>query len=434
MSFIIIAAILFSHTMAGYPFIVNLQKDRMPNTAHFAVISVILYYDFGLIIETMGLSIGNPYFIPFFDAKPSIVFSAFMLIASAPWLFLAGSKFTNKDNGQNFSHQFSDLKLSTKSLFYAVIVAISVGTSIIGISEIFQSDALWGSREAITAKWGPFILFFYLPLYFLAFYTRQSDSDSQNGLFFSLGLTTATILSTVAIAQRTNMLLPILIIVLFRKKISLQRIGIFVAIAVIVASILLPFFKAQKQESQDVGSNIGILVAETIEVDFYRGGVLVAALERTDPLGTKIMPYPMSGYIYSLLFFFPRELAPFKGWSTSTHFTAIVDKTPVEETKWGFGVGAIEETLLNAGLVLSMPCLFLYGMMMGLLDKASLKVPSLLIPTRLGAIWMCGYESSVMLFAFGSMAGITFLLHLLFVNKRKQNSSEISIIKYRSRD
>jgi hypothetical protein len=354
-------------------------------------------------------------------------------LTAAPWLFLAGSKFTNKDNGQKLANKFSELRPSTKTLFYTVIISISVCASIIGISEIFQSDSLWGSRETITAKWGPFILFFYLPLYFLAFYTRQSDSDSKNGLLFSLGLTLATVLSTVAIAQRTTMLMPILILVLFRKKISLQRIGIFVSIAVIVASILLPFFKGQKQESQDVGSNIGVLIAETIEVDFYRGGVLVSALDKTDPLGAKIMPYPMSGYIYSLLFFLPRDLAPFKGWSTSTIFTAVVDKTPVEETKWGFGVGAIEETLLNVGLILSMPCLFIYGMVMGLMDKASVRVGSLLIPTRLGAIWMCGYESSVLLFAFGSMAGIAFLLHLLFVEKPR-NKSETSIVKYRPHD
>ena len=316
MSFIMIAAILFSHIMAAYPFVSNLQRDRMPNTAHFAVISVILYYDFGLILETLGLMIGNYYFIPFFDEKPFIVFSAFVLLAVSPWLFLAGSRFINKSDGQSLVDKFSELRPSTKKIFYALIISISVCASIIGISEILLSDSLWGSRETVTAKWGPFILFFYLPLYFLAFYTRQSDSESKNGLLFSVALAVATVLSTVAIAQRTNMLLPILILVLFRKKISLQKIVIFVSVAIVVASVLLPFFKAQKQESQDVGSNIGVLIAETIEVDFYRGGVLVSALDKTDLLGTKIMPYPMSGYIYSLLFYAPRDLAPFKGWST----------------------------------------------------------------------------------------------------------------------
>jgi hypothetical protein len=60
-------------------------------------------------------------------------------------------------------------------------------------------------------------------------------------------------------------------------------------------------------------------------------------------------------------------------------------------------------------------------------------MPSLLIPSRLGAIWMCGYESSVLLFAFGSMAGIAFLLHILFVEKPR-DKSETSIIKYRPHD
>jgi hypothetical protein len=429
MSLIIIATIFFSHMMAVYPFVWNLQKDRMPNTANFAVISVILYYDFGLIIETLNLSVGNPYFIPFFDAKSSIVLTAFVLLAAAPWMFLLGSKFTNKQNGQSLVDNFSELTKSKKPVFYAFVITACIALSIIGVNEVLQDSSLWGSRATITEKWGPFVLILYLPLHFLAFYTRQSDSDSRNGLLFSVGLSVATILSTVGIAQRTNMLLPILILVLFRKKISLQKIAIFVITAVLIASALLPFFKWQKQNSQDVSSSIGVLIAETIEVDFYRGGVLISALEKTDLVGTKIMPYAVAGYIYSLLYYVPREIAPFKGWSTSQTFTAIVDKTLVEDTKWAFGVGAIEEILLNIGLVLSMPCLFIYGMIMGVLDRVALRIPSLLIPTRLGAIWLCGYESSVLLFAFGTMALVAFGLHLVFVDKPPIEKAKINLYK-----
>jgi hypothetical protein len=429
MSLIIIATLLFSHAIAAYPFISNLQRDKMPNTSHFAVISVILYYDIGLVIETLGLSVGNEYFIPFFDAKPSIVLSASILMTLAPWMFILGSQLTNKENGRKLSNNFSYLRESTKPLFYAILVLVCIYLSVTGVNEIMQDVSLWGSRDRITEKWGAFVLVLYLPLHFLAFYTRQAESSSKNGLIFSIGLTVATILSTIGIAQRTNMLLPILMLALFRQKISLQKIVISVAILLITASVLLPFFKWQKQDSQDISSSIGVLIAETIETDFYRGGVLVSTLDKTEVVGTKIMPYAMAGYVYSLLYYVPREIAPFKGWSTSQTFTAIVDKTRVEDTKWGFGVGVIEELLLNIGLVLSIPCLFVYGMIMGMIDKASLRVPSLLIPTRLGAIWLCGYESSVLLFIFGTMALVALMLHMLFVQKPTNKDLKIKLYK-----
>lgn len=429
MSLIIIIIIFCSHIFAVRPFVSNLQKDKMPNTAHFAVASVILYYDFGLLLETLGLSVGNTFFIPFFDAKPSIVFLAFILLISAPWLFLLGSKFTSKESSQDLSSNFSYLRASRKNVFYLTIISISVCVAILGISEVFRSDSLWVARGELSATWGPFILILYLPLHFLAFYTRQSDSDSKNGLLLSWGLVLATVLSTVSIAQRTTLLLPILILTLFRKKISLRRIVVFLAVAIIVASSLLPFFKGQKQDSQDISNSIGALIAETIEADFYRGGVLVTALEKSDLLGTKIMPYPMSGYIYSLLFYLPREIAPFKDWSTSQHFTSVVDKTPVEETKWGFGVGVIEELVLNIGVLLAIPFLFIYGMAMGLIDKLSLRVPSLLVPSRLGAIWLCGYESSVLLFTFGTMTLVAVSLHLLFTQKPIVEETQIVLYK-----
>jgi hypothetical protein len=189
------------------------------------------------------------------------------------------------------------------------------------------------------------------------------------------------------------------------------------AVALIAASALLPFFKWQKADDQDVSASIGTLVAETIQTDFYRGNILVTALEKSEVLGTKIMPYPMSGYLYTLLYYVPRNMAPFKGWSTSQTFTSVVDKTPVEETLWAFGVGAIEELLLSIGVVLCLPCLLIYGMGMGLLDNLSSKVPSLLIPSRLAAIWLCGYESSTVMLTFGTMAIINFILHNLFVGR-----------------
>lgn len=426
MNSIVIATILFSHAMAVYPFVSNLRQGKMPNTSQFAVISVIIYYDFGLVLETLGLFAGTPYFIPFFDAKPEIVLEAFVLVTSAPWLFLLGSKFTNKEKSQSLIPDYSDLKASTKISFYLTTILISSYLLYTGFSRILQGNTLWDARSQISDDFGPFVLILYLPLHFLSFYTRQSDSISKRGLLFSIGLSFATIISTLSIAQRTTMILPVMILALFREKISLQKLSIFLIVVVIAASTLLPFFKWQKASSDDISNSIGTLITETVEFDFYRGGTLVSALEKSDLLGTKILPYPMSGYVNALMYPIPRSIAPFKGWSAPRYFTSIIDKTAVEDTNWGFAIGAIEEIALNIGFLLSMPFLFIYGMGMGLLDKASARIPSLLIPTRLAAIWVAGYNFSALLHYFGVMAAVSLVMHLFFVQKPKNKNTQMA--------
>jgi hypothetical protein len=430
---ILIAIILFSHAMAAYPFVSNIQNGKMPSTSQFAVISMILYYDFGLVLESLGLFAGTPYFIPFFNAKPHIVLQAFVLVASAPWLFLLGSRFTNKQKSQGLVTRYSNLKESTKVLFYVLTISISIYLLVTGFARILQGNALWDARTQIGDDFGPFVLILYLPLHFLSFYTRQSDSTSKRGLLFSVGLAFATIISTLSIAQRTTMLLPIMILALFREKISLQKISIFVIVAVIAASTLLPFFKWQKASSDDLSSSFGTLISETVEFDLYRGGTLVSALEKSDLLGTKILPYAMSGYVYALFYYVPRNIAPFKGWSAPRHFTSFIDKTAVEDTNWCFAIGALEEVVLNIGFLLSMPCLFVYGMGMGLLDKASARIPSLLVPSRLAGIWLCGYDLGALLHYFVAMIAVSLVMHLLFVEKstkKKSTNQNIKITSY----
>jgi hypothetical protein len=409
--------------MAARPFLANLQKGRMPNTAHFATISMILYYDLGLILEVTGLYVNNEFFIPFLNKNYWIVFLETFILLLTPWLFLLGSSFTSKENGWELDNSYSQLKKSIKPLFYISIVLISIYFAVTGLSEVITGDPIWVVRERIALQWGPLIILLYLPLHFLAFYTRQSDSITKIGTLLSWGLVLAIILSTLGIGQRTNMLLPMLIMVVFRKKISAKKIVVFLAIAMIAAAALLPFFKWQKADSQDISpASIGILVADTIATDFYRGNVLASTLEKTELIGTKVLPYPMAGYIYCLFYYFPRNIAPFKGWSTSQTLTAEIARTPVEDTFWNFGVGVIEEVMLNFGFLLSVPCLIIYGMGMGLLDKISSRISSLLIPTRLAAIWICGYDLAALVLTFGTMALVAVGMHTIFVRKPVKNS------------
>lgn len=125
----------------------------------------------------------------------------------------------------------------------------------------------------------------------------------------------------------------------------------------------------------------------------------------------------MAGYIYSALFYVPRSIAPFKGRSTADYFTSYIASEPLEGIAWGFAFGAIEEIILNTGFLGFLPGIIIYGLCLGSLDKLSLHIPSLLVATRLGAIWLCGYSSTSILLTFVTMAIVCWICHFLFVEK-----------------
>lgn len=156
------------------------------------------------------------------------------------------------------------------------------------------------------------------------------------------------------------------------------------------------------------------LVQTLVSGDLARGDVLGRAINESELFGSAIFSRPASGYIYSAFFFVPRSIAPFKGTGTAYEFTAQVLSTTSDGMNWGFGIGAIEEASLNVGLIPAGLILTLYGLGMGALDRLSLRFRSLTVPSRLAALWICGYHLPAILLLFGSMAAIGVALDALF--------------------
>ncbi len=200
----------------------------------------------------------------------------------------------------------------------------------------------------------------------------------------------------------------------FRLKLSVTRIVLTAIVGLIAAALLLSSFKWQYNGA---GRGSIELLAQTVADDFARDGVLARALGATSLVGTKVLAYPMAGYVYCALFFVPRSLAPWKGYPTAQCFTGYVVGMAADTTDWGFGVGAIEEILLNGGLLLFIPMMLVYGFAMGLFDRLSRRVPSLMVPTRLGAVWVCGYNLSALMLLFGTMFLVVLALHSTLVTR-----------------
>lgn len=422
MKLIIVLSILASHLLAAYPFYYCLRNNFMPKVSHFACVSVLIFYDVGLFAELFDYNILDPYFTAFFAADHAIQLKTLFVLLLAPWLFRIGSAVTSPRFQFEQERFNSSMGVNKRWLFYFVAISISVAFAVFGFQTFSQGESIWATRTEFASSWGPLIIIFYTPLHLLAFYVRQSDAATFRGKLLCLWLVIATVASTISIGQRTNVLVPILVFFLFRNKITLRKFILFSSITIIVASLLLPLFKWQ----HETGVPAGELIAATISTDVSRASLLTTVVEATATARVhQIVPYPLAGYVYDLFYYIPRSLAPYKGWATADYFTSFITFTPIDQLSWGFAFGAIEEVIINTGYWCFIPGLVIYGLILGLLDRISLIIPSLVVPTRLGAIWLCGYSSSSIFLTFVTMSIVGIICHIIFVNE----STKLNLLK-----
>lgn len=404
MKLLVVIALLISHGFASRGFWRSVALGRMPRTADFAVLSFIIYYDFGLTLEAAGVEYVNAYFPSLFAARDKTLTAAFLYLVAGPWALLSGTKLTTPTEVLKIA-PVTELSRRSHALFLTGALGLSAFLALSGISQLQEPQSLWQTRLETGIRFGAFIIFIYIPIHFVAFYSRQRNAHTLVGTAALGSLAILASLATVVVGQRTTVLLPIMIVALFRFRISKSRMIVGSIIALIAVSSLATRFKWYYAD--DSYSQQSIMV-DTINSDFARGGVLTTALESSELVGSEVMPAPMTGYVYSALFFVPRTFAPFKGDSTARYFTAAVLNSDLPN--WGFGLGAIEEIALNIGSIFVLPGLLLYGIAFGWLDRLAARVPSTTVPGRLAGVWLCGYHLPALVLLFGSMMLFVLLL------------------------
>ena len=156
-------------------------------------------------------------------------------------------------------------------------------------------------------------------------------------------------------------------------------------LGLVAAALLLSSFGGACQYNGLPVQRVDRAFAQTVADDFSRDGVLARALGVTELAGTRILAYPMAGYVYCALFFVPRSLAPWKGYPTAQCFTGYVVGMAADTTDQLRGFEAnIEEILLNGGFLLFIPMMLVYGFAMGLFDRLCAGSPRSLVPTGAG--------------------------------------------------
>jgi hypothetical protein len=404
-----IALLILSHGLYLVPLARAVGKSILPSPIDLVGISAVAYFDLGMILEGCGFQFHSPFFTPFFEAPQSQVMIGVILIAASPWLMRLGSQ--NGSAGK-VETRMSELREGTPRLtFYGLLIAICISCTLIPLSLIALTPRLWESRAVLGERMGPWIIFLSFPMYLLAFYVRLRDAETRLGRCVLVFLLVSATLSTLAVGERTLVLLPSFIILLFGQTFSLRRWTATIGVSVLTTALLLPLFKSAYQESSHSTLN---MLADTVGNDFYRVPELAATLRMSSWVGGESVSYPGAGYFYAACMFLPRRVAPFKGESSAQQFTAQIMQQAPTSLSWGFGISAISEAIFNVGVLFTPFVLVAYGAAIGWLTRKTPSWMSLEIPLCLAALWIFGYHLSALLVNFGAMALVGLACERLF--------------------
>ncbi len=418
---LIFVTIIISHIIASLNFWKKLKNGYIPAMTDFATIGIILFYDIGLTLEWLGLPYESQYFRPALGQSGILTPFEYVVLILAPWLLQFGSfliKYAIRRKAGMCSILIT-LSGYRKRLFYALaIILCAILITLVAplLYQIAKGIPIWITRKQIGVSWGPLIILFYIPSGVLAFYLTKDGYNNNKKYLLSIFLAVSAALISLPIGQRSGVLLPFLMLGLFGVKLNFRRLILIGIVFVALAAVMLSVFKWQYSSES---YNFIDFVKHVIYGDFYRIPVITSAFKSSEWIGSKILPYPMSGYVYNIFFYIPRKIAPFKGYSTASYFTSYLVGSDVLEIDWGFGFGLVEELALNMGLLSVIPGLIMWGILMGLLDKLSSRIPAITVPSKLAGVWLIGYHLAAILLVFGSMAIIAIILQILFTDKRK---------------
>lgn len=405
------ALLIFSHALYLAP--LATRRSPSPSPVHFVGISALVYFDFGMLFEACGFRYTSDFFSPLFAAPQRHIILAVSLMAFAPWLIRIGARLTPAGPADPFSHL--ELRQGWPRLaFYAVLAILCPACAAIPLSLLTLGPRMWESRFLLGEMLGPWIIVLSFPMYLLGFYIRLREARTRAGKFTIAVLLASSTLATIAVGERTLVLLPFLIVLLFGRKFSWRRWLTVTAIGALAASLMLPLFKYSYQDGSDSPTQ---MLADTIMNDFYRAPELARTLGMASAFGTQDTAYAGSGYLYAALYFVPRTLAPFKGDSTAQQFTAIVMQREPGGLSWGFGISAVSEAVLNFGIVFAPLVLLAYGASLGWLCRKSARYRSLEIPLCLASLWLFGYHLAALMLNFGAMAIIGLICERVFTNR-----------------
>lgn len=250
------------------------------------------------------------------------------------------------------------------------------------------------------SKLGPFAIILMFPLGISTYYWMKII-DGYTEKYIKIKVLFFTFIAfTVAFfrGQRTDLILivlfPTMYIFIKNRKIKLL---IYSALGVITfAAVYAIYFKVNTQGSnQELIEMIGKMVTG----EFDRNWTYWISMDQATLTANNIMGEPYAGYIYTLLTYLPRSIAPFKGYSTESYFVYFMGNNYVSEwwvhslaeVNWGITLAGITEALINGGYIGVVFFSVIIGTVLSIMDRICNKYKYLKACIPFIVILMSGY-------------------------------------------
>ncbi len=385
------------HCFLARQAVTALRQKSAPRPFEFALGSFIIYYDLGLWLEALGIRYSAPGFVPFLDTSPGIRAAVYVSLMVAPAILFLAARTARSGPGPwklGPRRSLSSRQERSFLLVFGVVALVAMGLS---VSALVAGGSVPAGRLTISNWLGSAAILLYVPLDLSAYFSMTSNARGRRGLALSLALSSASALSLLALGQRTLILMPFLILAVTRIRFRALTFGIAAVAGLALVVGLGLVFKPEGVVGSENAS-----VVTTVNQSLSRAPVAASAMEYSRPAGTSVMAYPGEGYVYAVLFFVPHQLAPFKGESTAQRFTDAVEG-PQRKGRWGFGVGMVEEAVLNVGWAVAVLPVAAIGFALGAAERLVTRRVALVIPVCGAAVWLCGYHLPAILMLFGSM-------------------------------
>lgn len=393
----------------------SLRRKEIPDVLCFAALGIFVYYDLGFVLEVLGWHYPSPFFGPILSYSAEDVAAIGMVILAAPYLLAIGYRAVAGPVGRIPLSPELRFAPRMKPLFLLLFLPAVLTLGLVGFTVIRGATSAAEVKLLWVGTLGSGYIVFLLPLFLIAFFLRTKDSTSRSGYAVLGVLLASSVAATLFLGQRTMTLLPFLMVILFRLRLNLFRLILFVSLLFLFASAAVVFYKGYAvDQSMDLLARGEMVLGN----DLTRAPVLARAVQESQPLGTVVLPSVGQGYLYAAQFYLPRAIAPAKGYSTPSYFTALTNGEDAEYISWGLGLGFLEEIMLNFGYYAVFPGAVLYGLALGLLQRLARAWPCSAVGVHLAAFWMCGYALPSVLLYFGTMVILAILLQSLFVENR----------------
>jgi hypothetical protein len=415
----IAVAILVSHAPFLLSFVRSLRRQEIPDVLRFATLGIFVYYDLGFALEALGWHYPSPFFAPILSYSLEEFATIGIVILVAPYLLALGFRPTASPLARVPLRPVLGFAPRMKPIFLLLFLPVVLALGFVGFTAIRGAASAAEVKLLWMGTLGSGYIVFLLPLFLVSFFLRTADCSSRSGYAVLAILLVTSVAATLFLGQRTMTLLPFLMLVFFHIRLNAFRLAVSVVALFAFASAALFFYKGYAiDNSLDLAARAEMVFGN----DLTRAPVLARAVRESQPLGTVVLPTAGQGYWYAAQFYLPRSLAPAKGYSTPAYFTALTNGEDAEYISWSLGLGFLEELILNFGFYAVFPGVVLYGLGLGLLQRAARAWPCAAVGIHLAAFWMCGYALPSVLLYFGTMTMLAILLQSLFIQTAQDRS------------